>query len=83
MTQSGALCIYSAQKVIVHSNNANEDINTGIIIQGDNYHALSVLNYTHTNSIDVIYIDSPYNNGKRTWKYNNNYIDYIRITIIR
>ena len=53
----------------------NDELNTGIIIEGDNYHALSTLNYTHAGKIDVIYIDPPYNNGKKTWKYNNNYID--------
>ncbi|MEK6963622.1 MAG: site-specific DNA-methyltransferase [Nanoarchaeota archaeon] len=47
-----------------------------ILIEGDNYHALSVLNYTHKGKIDVIYIDPPYNTGARDWKYNNDYIDY-------
>ena len=53
------------------------DINklTNIIIEGDNYHALSVLNYTHAGKIDVIYIDPPYHTGKRDWKYNNDYVD--------
>jgi len=46
-----------------------------ILIEGDNYHALSVLNYTHKGKIDVIYIDPPYNTGARTWKYNNDYVD--------
>lgn len=32
MTQSGEICIYSSQKVIVHSNNVNEDINTGVVV---------------------------------------------------
>lgn len=48
---------------------------TNIIIEGDNYHALSVLNYTHQGKIDVIYIDPPYNTGASDWKYNNNYVD--------
>ncbi|MCI0615480.1 site-specific DNA-methyltransferase [bacterium] len=48
---------------------------THIIIEGDNYHALSVLNYTHRRKIDVIYIDPPYNNGKKSWQYNNDYVD--------
>jgi len=48
---------------------------THILIEGDNYHALSVLNYTHEKSIDVIYIDPPYNTGAKDWKYNNKYID--------
>ena len=46
-----------------------------ILIEGDNYHALSVLNYTHQGKIDVIYIDPPYNTGNKTWKYNNYYVD--------
>ena len=46
-----------------------------VLIEGDNYHSLSVLNYTHRNKIDVIYIDPPYNTGSSAWVYNNNYID--------
>src|ERR1035437_63958 len=34
-----------------------------LLIEGDNYHALSVLNYTHKGKVDVIYIDPPYNTG--------------------
>ena len=48
---------------------------TNILIEGDNYHALSVLNYTHEKAFDVIYIDPPYNTGARDWKYNNNYVE--------
>jgi adenine-specific DNA-methyltransferase len=46
-----------------------------ILIEGDNYHALSVLNYTHQGKIDVIYIDPPYNTGAKDWKYSNDYVD--------
>lgn len=45
------------------------------IIEGDNYHSLYTLNFTHKKKIDVIYIDPPYNTGNKSWKYNNNYID--------
>ncbi len=48
---------------------------TNLLIEGDNYHALSVLNYTHAGKIDVIYIDPPYNTGAQDWKYNNDYVD--------
>lgn len=48
---------------------------TNVLIEGDNYHALSVLNYTHKNKVDVIYIDPPYNTGARDWKYNNDFVD--------
>jgi DNA modification methylase len=50
---------------------------THILIEGDNYHALTCLNYTHKGKIDVIYIDPPYNTGAKDWKYNNKYIDEI------
>jgi len=46
-----------------------------IIIEGENYHALTVLNYTHQAKVDVIYIDPPYNTGAKDWKYNNKYVD--------
>lgn len=52
---------------------SNKPIN--ILIEGDNYHALSVLNYTHKGRIDAIYIDPPFNTGAKDWKYNNNYVD--------
>ena len=48
---------------------------THILIEGDNYHALTCLNYTHKGKIDVIYIDPPYNTGAKDWKYNNDYVD--------
>jgi len=46
-----------------------------ILIEGDNYHTLSVLNYTHQGKVDVIYIDPPYNTGAKDWKYNNHYVE--------
>lgn len=46
-----------------------------IIIEGDNLHALTALQYTHAGKVDVIYIDPPYNTGAKDWKYNNDYVD--------
>ena len=47
-----------------------------ILIEGDNYHALSVLNYTHKGTVDVIYIDPPYNRGSGdNFVYNDKIID--------
>ena len=46
-----------------------------LLIEGDNYHILSVLNYTHEKSIDLIYIDPPYNTGSDEFKYNDKWID--------
>jgi len=37
---------------------------THLLIEGDNYHALSVLAYTHANSVDLVLIDPPYNTGE-------------------
>lgn len=48
---------------------------SNFIIEGDNYHSLSVLNYTHTGKMDVIYIDPPYNTGNKDFIYNDNYVD--------
>ena len=46
-----------------------------LLIEGDNYHALSVLNYTHEKKIDVIYIDPPYNTGNKDVIFNDRYVD--------
>jgi adenine-specific DNA-methyltransferase len=48
---------------------------THILVEGDNYHALSVLSYTHEKSIDIIYIDPPYNTGNKDFLYNDSYVD--------
>ena len=48
---------------------------THILIEGDNYHALSVLNYTHKGKIDLIYIDPPYNTGNKDFIYNDKYVE--------
>ena len=46
-----------------------------VLIEGDNFHALAALNFTHAKSIDVIYIDPPYNTGNNDFKYNDRYVD--------
>ena len=45
------------------------------VINGENFHALEALTYTHRGKIDAIYIDPPYNTGARDWKYNNDYVE--------
>ena len=60
--------------VIGNEINYNSKLNN-ILIEGDNYHTLSVLNYTHKNKIDVIYIDPPYNTGNKDFKFNDQYVD--------
>ncbi len=44
---------------------------THLLIEGDNYHALTCLNYTHKEKVDVIYIDPPYNTGSDGFKYKD------------
>jgi len=53
--------------------NPKEPVN--LLIEGDNLHTLSVLNYTHQGSIDIIYIDPPYNTGNKDFKYNDHWAD--------
>lgn len=51
------------------------DKQDNILIEGDNYHALTTLNYTHQGKIDVIYIDPPYNTGNKDFLYNDKFVD--------
>jgi adenine-specific DNA-methyltransferase len=44
---------------------------THLLIEGDNYHALTCLNYTHKGKIDAIYIDPPYNTGQDGFRYKD------------
>lgn len=44
------------------------------VINGENFHALQALTFTHRRKVDVIYIDPPYNSGATDWKYNNDYV---------
>lgn len=57
-----------------HINTSPED-QTHVLVEGDNYHALSVLNYTHQGKIDLIYIDPPYNLGGDDFIYNDKFIN--------
>jgi len=49
----------------------DDDKPTHILIEGDNYHALTCLNYTHKEKIDLIYIDPPYNTGSDGFRYRD------------
>ena len=44
------------------------------VINGENYHVLKALTFTHRGKVDAIYIDPPYNSGAKDWKYNNDYV---------
>jgi len=58
------------KEVLTSKNDTNH-----ILIEGDNYHSLSVLCYTHKKKVDIIYIDPPYNKGGKDFVYNDNYVD--------
>lgn len=45
------------------------------VINGENFHVLKALTYTHRGRVDVVYIDPPYNTGATDWKYNNDYVE--------
>lgn len=54
----------------------NPDEKFNFLLEGDNLHSLYLLEKTHKEKIDVIYIDPPYNTGKKNeWKYNDSYVD--------
>jgi len=55
--------------------NTDKNKPVNLLIEGDNYHALSVLNYTHAGKVDVIYIDPPYNTGNKDFIFNDSYVD--------
>ncbi len=46
-----------------------------LLIEGDNYHSLAVLNFTHEAAVDLIYIDPPYNTGSDNFTYNDKIVD--------
>ena len=51
------------------NNDKGKPIN--LLIEGDNYHSLAVLNFTHQEAVDLIYIDPPYNTGNDDFIYND------------
>ena len=53
--------------------NPNENFN--FLLEGDNLHSLYLLEKTHKEKIDVIYIDPPYNTGSKDFIYNDKIID--------
>ena len=63
--------------ILIEQDNNNIDNGTDnhLLIEGDNFHSLSVLNYTHKESIDIIYIDPPYNTGNKDFVYNDRFVD--------
>ncbi|WP_416755147.1 site-specific DNA-methyltransferase [Mycoplasma sp. VS42A] len=61
------------QKDLIIANNNTKELN--YLLEGDNYQALKLLQKTHRNRIDVIYIDPPYNTGNKDFIYNDHFVD--------
>lgn len=53
----------------------NTEAPTNLLIEGDNLHALQALQYSHKGSVDVIYIDPPYNTGNKDFVYNDRFVE--------
>ena len=51
---------------------SNEKEQYNFLLEGDNLHSLYLLEKTHKNKIDFIYIDPPYNTENREFIYNDN-----------
>lgn len=49
----------------------NDDDNYNFLLEGDNLYTLKLLEKTHKNKIDVIYIDPPYNTKNKDFVYND------------
>ena len=49
--------------------------NGNMLLEGDNYIWLKILEQTHAGKIDIIYIDPPYGTGKKDFKYNDVFVD--------
>lgn len=56
-------------------NGVKNDSHYNFLLVGDNLHSLHLLQKTHYERINVVYIDPPYNTGSKDFKYNDEYID--------
>jgi adenine-specific DNA-methyltransferase len=46
-----------------------------VVVNGENAHVLQLLRAGMANRFTCVYIDPPYNSGKKDWRYNNRYVD--------
>lgn len=66
--------IYPALRHVA-SERREDPLGQHVLIEGENYAVLQLLEWTHAGRIQCIYIDPPYNTGSRDWRYNNDYVD--------
>ncbi|MEV0597553.1 site-specific DNA-methyltransferase [Nonomuraea cavernae] len=67
--------IYPGLQSIERIQNGPADAPWHTVVNGENFHALQALRWTHRGKVDLIYIDPPYNTGNDGWIYNDRYID--------
>lgn len=61
--------------VHVASEQRDDALAEHVLIEGENFAVLELLEWTHAGRFQCIYIDPPYNTGARDWRYNNDYVD--------
>ncbi|KAA0977151.1 site-specific DNA-methyltransferase [Paeniglutamicibacter gangotriensis] len=66
--------VFPGLKTVGSVRTGNPEDPAHVVINGENFHALEMLGYTHPESVDLIYIDPPYNTGNKTWQYNDHYV---------
>jgi adenine-specific DNA-methyltransferase len=67
--------VYAGLRSVGRLTNGGPERPFHVVVNGENLHALQLLDYVCDGSVDCIYIDPPYNTGARDWKYNNDYVD--------
>lgn len=76
MREFGAPVYPGLRSIAQHRDAADPSAPAHVIIKGENFHVLQALRATHARSVDLIYIDPPYNTGgKSSWIYNDRYVD--------
>lgn len=53
----------------------NDNEPNHLLIEGDNISSLTILQQTHREKVDVIYIDPPYNTGNDDFVYNDRFVN--------
>lgn len=72
MLENNIPVFVESNKNIIKNGLNNDKYN--FLLEGDNLHSLTLLQKTHFEKIDVIYIDPPYNMGKEDFAYNDRFV---------
>lgn len=69
-------------KLLASIPNLDDQID-GLLVKSDNFHALNFLVSKYGASIDLLYIDPPYNTGHDEFAYKDNYQDSCWLTLLQ